>query len=160
MFISLSLTCKTYKFSKLLLLQEATCLELIFETLSKTKRCFCSQKVELVSVRFQEPHERGIRWCCKATIADPNLYKSGSMSRCWFSINRPGEIVRTAAQWAARVQTATATHFCFFQCKQSQQVSFSFNHHSGVVPTGEIGSKALLPWIFQRDQKSVRSSTL
>jgi excinuclease UvrABC ATPase subunit len=40
-----------------------------------------------------------------------------------------------------RLQTATPS--CFFQCKQGQQVSFSFNHRVGAVPACEIGSKAL-----------------
>ena len=56
---------------------------------------------------------------------------------------------------AARVQTSP---FCFFQCKQSQQASFSFSHQRGLVPTYKLGNKALLQCIFHRDQKSVCSS--
>ena len=48
--------------------------------------------------------------------------------------------------------------FVSFNASKANKFSFSFNHHVALFPTYEIGSKALLPWNFHRDQKSVRSS--
>ena len=58
-----------------------------------------------------------------------------------FSLTRPGVARRLNERLEFSLQTATPS--CFFQCKQGQQVSFSFNHRVGAVPACEIGSKAL-----------------
>jgi hypothetical protein len=73
------------------------------------------KKLELARVRFHEH--------LTTVITDPNLFKSGSMSRFGFSKTRPGEIARTAAQRAARVQTSDCHAFLFLST-QAKPTSF------------------------------------
>jgi hypothetical protein len=73
--------------------------------------------------RTKEEFDDAARQSLRTVITGPNLYKSGSMSRFGFSKTRPGEIARTAAQCAARVQTSDCHAFLFLST-QAKPTSF------------------------------------